>query len=113
MGSFSVVVHEQGARSRSSFSSLSDALDAVAAEVGSRFGTVRDTAQAFARSVEPAEQVVARVEVHGPGGVHGGVDLLGDGEARAFTGRWIRRPVDPLDRETAPQALRRALRGQS
>lgn len=108
MGSFSVTVHEQGKRSRASYASLDEALEAVAAEVSARSGTRASTVRAFTREVEPGDQVIARIELHGPR-AHGGVDLRGDGTAQAFTGRWARRPVASPGRETAPQALRRAL----
>lgn len=108
MASYAVIVHERGARSRSSYASLDEALVALAAEVTARSGGRRDVAKAFVREVAPAEQVLARIEVHGPR-VHGGVDLRGDGSSAAFTGRWIRKPVAADGRETAPQALRRVL----
>jgi len=58
---------------------------------------------------EPAQQVVARLELAGPARVHAGVDLHGDGSLQAFTGRLRRRPIDSLERESAIAALRREL----
>ena len=63
------------------------------------------------RRFEPHEQVVARLEVSGPGRLRGGVDIRGDGSAHPFTGRVRRRPVEPRRRENAYDALRRALAG--
>lgn len=61
------------------------------------------------RRFEPHEQVVARLEVSGPGRVRGGVDIRGDGSAHPFTGRLRRRAVEPKRRQNAYDALRRAL----
>ena len=63
------------------------------------------------RRFEPHEQVVARLEVSGPGRVRGGVDVRGDGSARPYTGRVRRREVAVARSENAYAALRRALHG--
>ena len=60
------------------------------------------------RRIEPVQQVVARLELSG-GGLRAGVDVRGDGSSEAFTGRVRRRLVEQRRRETAYQALRRAL----
>jgi hypothetical protein len=57
--------------------------------------------------------VIVRAEIAGPGGrrsgVHGGVDLRGDGSAEAYTGRF-RRSVVPLEGDESPyDGLLRAL----
>jgi hypothetical protein len=54
---------------------------------------------------EPAQQVAARLELSG----RGGVDVRGDGSAQAYTGRLRRRLVQERGKESAYDALRRAL----
>jgi len=57
------------------------------------------------RRFEPEDQVVARLELSG----RGGVDIRGDGSAIAYTGRWRRRPIAREPGESAYGALRRIL----
>lgn len=84
-----------------------DALEARARAIadGSRRGTVK----VAKRTYEPVVQVQARVEVRGPGGSAGGVDVRGDGSVEAYTGRFRRQVVEVRRGETDYAALRRAL----
>jgi hypothetical protein len=61
------------------------------------------------RQFEPVAQVVARLELAGPGRVRAGVDVRGDGPVESFTGRLRRRVVDQRAGESAYDALRRAI----
>jgi hypothetical protein len=61
------------------------------------------------RRFEPHEQVTARLELSGPGGLRAGVDVRGDGSAMPYTGRVRRSAVEREERETAYDALRRIL----
>ena len=92
------------------FDTLEDALD----ELERRGQTLQGRADAemtggsLMRRFEPQDQVSARLELRGPG-LKAGVDVRGDGSAVAFTGRMRRVVVERRDRETAYDALRRAL----
>jgi hypothetical protein len=61
------------------------------------------------RKIEPVQQVVARLELTGPGRLRAGVDVRGDGSSEAFTGRLRRTVVAQRAGETAYDALRREL----
>jgi hypothetical protein len=61
------------------------------------------------RDYAPARQVVARVELRGPGRVRAGADVRGDGTVHPYLGRLTRRLVEVRDDETPYAALRRAV----
>ena len=60
------------------------------------------------RRYEPEQLVSARLEIRGRG-VHGGVDIRGDGSAVPFSGRFLRKEIVRADGENAYDALRRTL----
>jgi hypothetical protein len=62
------------------------------------------------RRIEPVQQVVARLELRGPGRLRAGVDVRGDGSSEAYMGRVRRQLVVQRPGEDAYGALRRALR---
>ena len=96
---------------RTRFDALSEALSALE----SRGEELQDGADArpvdlkMGRRFEPVQQVVARLELAGPGGLRGGVDVRGDGSAEAWTGRVRRKLIEQLPRESPYEALRRSL----
>jgi hypothetical protein len=99
----SKVTHEQ-------HESLDAAIAQLAAHVASLTPAAeREEIRFLARRIEPARQVVARLELAGPGGARGGVDVRGDGSAEAFTGRVRRAIVERRRGESPADALARAL----
>jgi hypothetical protein len=109
-GDWTLTVRDGPKVRRERHGSLAQAIAALDAAVEAlEPGAVRDEARVFARRIEPAAQVAARLELSGPGGERGGVDLRGDGSAEAFTGRVRRRVVTRHPSESAASALERAL----
>ena len=66
----------------------------------------------FIRKIDPVQQVVARLELSGPGRLRAGLDVRGDGSSEAFTGRVRRRLLEQRRDESAYDALRRTLDGR-
>ncbi len=64
------------------------------------------------RRYEPAQQVVARVELAGPqrrfATVRAGVDIRGDGSTEAYLGRVSKRLLDPAQSDDLLAAIRHA-----
>jgi hypothetical protein len=98
--------------SKERFADLADALSFME-ERGrelERAADARPVGGSLIRRIEPVQQVVARLELSGPGRLRAGVDVRGDGSSEAFTGRVRRRLVQQRKGEDAYGALRRALR---
>jgi hypothetical protein len=74
-----------------------------------RAASTRAVGGRLLRRFDPVQQVVGRVEVSGPDGVQGGIDVRGDGSSEAFTGRLRRTLVEQRDGESPYAALRRTL----
>jgi hypothetical protein len=101
----------RGKVNRDSFASLDDALDELAtrADERSREADAAPEGGGLMRRIEPVQQVIARLELAGPGRVRAGVDVRGDGSSEAWTGRFRRQLIDQRDGESAVDALRRTL----
>jgi hypothetical protein len=88
--------------------SLDDAL--VVVEADARTAPRRGSVEFLSRHYEPGDLVAVRIELKGPR-MRVGVDVRGDGEMVAWTGRIRRAPIEPQPGESALAALRRTLDG--
>ena len=102
------MIRERGETRKVSVDALADALQEIRASAGGAKRT--GVAKALAREIEPEDQVVVRVELRGPNG-RGGLDVRGDGSRAAWTGRLVKKVVEPRRREDEIAALGRALGG--
>ena len=111
MATWKVTERVRGKVNSDSFGSLDDAFWDVQARVTEHMSTAdaQPEGGGIMRRIDPVQQVVARLEVAGPGRTRGGVDVRGDGSAEAWTGRFRRELVEQEDGESAVAALRRAL----
>ena len=88
---------------------LEQALDVVEREGRAlAAGPGRPAVRMRTREFTPQQQVAGRVELRGPG-VRAGVDVRGNGDAEAWTGRVRRRVLEQEGRESPYAALRRVL----
>ena len=108
---YTLTIRKGAKVSRERYSDLGAALGAIerlgieierSADARPRGGTIM-------RRIEPVQQVVARLELAGSAGLRAGVDVRGDGSSEAYTGRVRRRLIQQRGRETAYEALRRAI----
>jgi hypothetical protein len=109
-----VTVRGPGRLERSHHDTLDDALIALAAAARTAAdGPRAKEIDLRARRWGPEDQVRTRVELKGPqrwrASTHAGVDVLGDGSLRAWTGAPERRAIEPDAGEDPIAALRRAL----
>jgi hypothetical protein len=111
MAGFVVTVRVGPRVERRRFDHLDPALDSLE-ERGrelERDASARAVDLRVMRRFEPVQQVVARIEVSGPGGLRAGIDVRGDGSAEGYTGRIRRRLLEQREGESAYDALRRAV----
>jgi hypothetical protein len=108
---FTVLVRTEGKVRKERYDDLRSALGAVDRVVGELAddAAARPVGGGLFRKLEPVQQVVGRIEVTGPDRLRAGVDVRGDGSSEAFTGRVRRQLVEQRRRESAVDALRRAL----
>ena len=112
MSGWTVKVRVRSKVERTRYEDVADALRAIEARGRELADTADATPRApFGRTIEPVQQVVARIELSGPKRTRAGVDIRGDGSAESWTGR-VRKevlvqrrgesPYDALRREVSP-----------
>ena len=111
MASYKLTVRSGAKVRRERFATLAAALEAMERDGREleRGADALPVGGTLTRRLEPVQQVVGRLELAGPGRLRAGVDVRGDGSSEAFTGRLRRRLLDQGRRESAYDALRRAL----
>jgi|SRR6478735_4476211 len=107
MASYKLTIRRKGKVERERFAELGAALAALAERLED--AERRETRQVLSREYAPGEQVALRGEIAGPRGLRGGVDVRGDGNAEAYTGRWRKQVVAAQPGESAYDALARAM----
>jgi hypothetical protein len=111
-GPFRLTVRHGPKVTKARFASLDEAVAALERDLDAIVpGARRRQIDLKVRQFDPAQQIVARGEISGPGGARGGVDVRGDASSEAYVGRLTRRALEPAAGETAFDALRRALAG--
>jgi hypothetical protein len=93
-----------------------DSLDEAIADARLRVAEVQREGRlphvSMLREFTPEEQVQARIEISGPGllrSPEGGIDVMGDGKAIAYTGAVRKERIDAGSLEDAFERLRDAL----
>jgi hypothetical protein len=111
-GGYTVTVRRRGGAERQRHDKRGDALAAIErlGREAEREADARPEGGGLMRRIEPVQQVVARIELRGPGRLRAGVDVRGDGSSEAFTGRMRREVVEQRDGESAFEALRRVVK---
>jgi hypothetical protein len=111
LGGYRLTIRTEGRVEKERFDSLDAALDELESRGREQQGSTRskpvDTK--ILGRYEPAQQVAARFELAGPGGVRVGLDVRGDGSAAAHTGRFRRLAIEERGTESPYDALRRVL----
>lgn len=108
-GRYTLRVTREGVAGKEHYGDLRAAVDALEVEARAFANTERRASAAgIMRTYEPDEIVALRAEVSGRG-VRAGIDVRGNGDAEAFTGRVSRRLIEPERGESPYDALRRVL----
>lgn len=109
---YRVILRRRGKTTKQSCATLEEALALLERELRADATMTRANQhdeRGLGKNYEPSEQVAVRGELRGPGGLRAGIDVRGDGDAQAYTGRIRRRLIEPFPKEDAHSALRRQL----
>jgi hypothetical protein len=105
--SWKVTVRRGSSVGREKFSSLDEAIAGARRRVDEIRREDRLPPISFIRDFSPDQRVAARIEISGPGLIRspeGGIDVMGNGEAIAYTGA-VRK--ERIDAETLDEAFER------
>jgi len=112
--SWKVTVRHGSRVAREKFDSLDEAVADARRRVDEISRQDRLPPASMLRDFTPREQVQARIEISGPGLIRapeGGIDVMGDGHAIAYTGAIRKQQIEADTLDHAFDLLRDALRG--
>jgi hypothetical protein len=110
--SWKVTVRHGSSVGREKFHALDEAIDEARRQVEEIRREDRLPAIGLIRDFTPDEQVQARIEISGPGLIRtseGGIDVMGDGHAIAYTGTIRKEPIEADSLDEAFEKLATAL----
>jgi hypothetical protein len=114
VGKWKVTVRHGSSVGREKFDSLDEAIDVARRRVDEIRREDRLPPITIFRTHTPDQRVNARIEVSGPGLIRspeGGIDVMGDGHAIAYTGAVRKETIDADSLDQAFERLRSALGG--
>lgn len=114
MGKWKVTVRHGSSVGRERFESLDEAVADARRRVEEIQQEDRLPPVSMLREFTPEQRVNARIELSGPGllrGKEGGIDVMGDGKAIAYTGAIRKEPIEADSLDDAVERLRTALAG--
>jgi hypothetical protein len=112
MAKWKVTVRHGPSVGREKFATLDEAIEEMRQKVEEIRREDRLPPVSMLRDFSPAEQVQARIEISGPGLIRapeGGVDVMGDGSAIAYTGAIRKHPIEVDSLEHAFERLGEAM----
>jgi hypothetical protein len=107
-----VTVRHGSSVGREKYESLDEAIEDVRRRIDEIRQEDRLPPVSMLRDFTPEEQVQARIEISGPGllrGREGGIDVMGDGHAIAYTGAIRKQTIEANSIDDALERLREAL----
>jgi hypothetical protein len=107
-----VTIRHGSSVGREKFSTLEEAIEDARGRVDEIRREDRLPPISFIRDFSPDQRVAARIEISGPGlirGAEGGIDVLGDGSAIAYTGAVRKEPIEAHSLDEAFESLRDSL----
>jgi hypothetical protein len=112
--SWKVTVRHGSSVGREKFDDLDEAIEHARRRVDEISREDRLPPISFIRDFSPGQRVAARIEISGPGLIRapeGGIDVMGDGSAIAYTGAMRKERIDADSFDQAFERLREALDG--